>query len=35
MGGGVPGDLVGLPDSQLAVLPGSSHSSMLKRADWV
>jgi len=35
LGGGVPGDLVGIPDSQLAVLPGTSHASLLKRADWL
>jgi pimeloyl-ACP methyl ester carboxylesterase len=39
-GGGVMGDLAGLPESQLAVLPGTSHfvppgSGMLDRADWL
>jgi pimeloyl-ACP methyl ester carboxylesterase len=39
-GGGVMGDLAGLPDSQLAVLPGTSHfippgSGLLDRADWL
>ena len=39
-GGGVMGDLLGLPSSQLAVLPGTSHfvppgSGMLDRADWL
>jgi pimeloyl-ACP methyl ester carboxylesterase len=39
-GGGVMGDLAGLPASQLAVLPGTSHfvppgSGMLDRADWL
>jgi pimeloyl-ACP methyl ester carboxylesterase len=39
-GGGVMGDLSGLPDSQLAVLPGTSHfvppgSGLLDRADWL
>jgi pimeloyl-ACP methyl ester carboxylesterase len=39
-GGGVMGDLAGLPDSQLAVLPGTSHfippgSAVLDRADWL
>src|SRR5260370_36278716 len=28
LGGGVPGDLAGLPPSQLAVLPGTSHVGM-------
>jgi pimeloyl-ACP methyl ester carboxylesterase len=35
LGGGVPGDLVGLPRSQLAILPGTSHVSLLERADWL
>jgi len=40
LGGGVMGDLVGLPRSQLAVLPGTSHfvppgSGLLDRADWL
>jgi pimeloyl-ACP methyl ester carboxylesterase len=39
-GGGVMGDLAGLPESQLAVLPGTSHfappgSALLDRADWL
>ncbi len=39
-GGGVMGDLEGMPESQLAVLPGTSHffppgASMLDRADWL
>ena len=37
-GGGVMGDLAGLPESQLAVLPGTTHfvppgSGVLDRAD--
>src|ERR687885_915457 len=40
LGGGVMGDLVGLPKSQLAVLPGTTHfvppgSGVLDRADWL
>jgi hypothetical protein len=35
LGGGVPGDLVALPRAQLAVLPGTSHVSMLDRVDWL
>ena len=40
LGGGVMGDLVGLPKSQLAVLPGTTHfippgSAVLDRADWL
>ena len=39
-GGGVMGDLAGLPDSQLAVLPGTTHfippgSGVLDRAEWL
>jgi pimeloyl-ACP methyl ester carboxylesterase len=39
-GGGVMGDLAGMPQSQLAVLPGTSHfvppgSGLLDRADWL
>jgi len=39
-GGGVMGDLSGLPHSQLAVLPGTTHfvppgSGLLDRADWL
>jgi pimeloyl-ACP methyl ester carboxylesterase len=39
-GGGVMGDLAGLPSSQLAVLPGTSHfvppgSGVLDRSDWL
>lgn len=32
-GGGVPGDFVGLPNAQLAVLPGTTHFSILSRTD--
>lgn len=35
LGGGVPGDLVGLPQAQLAVLPGTTHEGMLDRDDWL
>jgi pimeloyl-ACP methyl ester carboxylesterase len=39
-GGGVMGDLAGMPESQLAILPGTAHfvppgSGMLDRADWL
>jgi pimeloyl-ACP methyl ester carboxylesterase len=39
-GGGVMGDLAGMPQSQLAVLPGTSHFvppgfGLLDRADWL
>lgn len=29
LGGGVPGDLVGLPPSQLAIVPGATHVSLV------
>ena len=32
---GVPGDSVGLPHSQLAVLPGTTHVTLIERADWL
>jgi pimeloyl-ACP methyl ester carboxylesterase len=35
LGGGVVGDLTGLPPSQLAVLPGTSHVGLLERVDWL
>jgi pimeloyl-ACP methyl ester carboxylesterase len=35
LGGGVPGDLVGVPQSQLALLPGTSHVGVLDRVDWL
>lgn len=34
-GGGVFGDLAGLPAAQLAVLPGTTHVGMLGRAGWL
>lgn len=33
LGGGVFGDMAGLPNSQLAVLPGTTHVSIASRAD--
>ena len=35
LGGGVPGDLAGLPASQLAILPGTTHVGLLDRVDWL
>jgi pimeloyl-ACP methyl ester carboxylesterase len=35
LGGGVAGDVVGLPHSQLAVLPGTTHVTLVERADWL
>jgi pimeloyl-ACP methyl ester carboxylesterase len=34
-GGGVFGDLAGLPDAQLAILSGTTHTGILDRADWL
>ncbi len=33
LGGGVIGDIAGLPDSQLAILPGTTHMTIVSRAD--
>jgi hypothetical protein len=35
LGGGVVGDLVGLPRSWLAVLPGTTHVTLVDRAEWL
>lgn len=35
LGGGVPGDLAGLPRSQLAVLPGTTHRTLINRTGWL
>jgi pimeloyl-ACP methyl ester carboxylesterase len=35
LGGGVVGDLVGLPRSQLAVLPGTTHVTLVDRSEWL
>ncbi len=35
LGGGVVGDTVGLPRSRLAVLPGTTHVTVVHRADWL
>ena len=35
LGGGVVGDIAGLPHSQLAVLPGTTHVTLVERADWL
>ena len=34
-GGGVFGDLVGLPSARLAVLPGTTHVGLIGRVDWL
>jgi pimeloyl-ACP methyl ester carboxylesterase len=35
LGGGVMGDLAGLPNSQLAILPGTTHATLPERGDWL
>src|SRR5581483_1043146 len=35
LGGGVFGDIAGLPESQLAILPGTTHVGIASRADWL
>lgn len=34
-GGGVPGDMMGLPASQLAILPGTTHITVVQRPEWL
>ena len=35
LGGGVAGDLTGLPQSRLAILPGTTHTTVPQRAEWL
>lgn len=35
LGGGVAGDLTGLPNSRLAVLPGTTHVTLIERTEWL
>jgi pimeloyl-ACP methyl ester carboxylesterase len=35
LAGGVIGDLAGLPRSRLAVLPGTTHVTLVQRSDWL
>jgi len=35
LGGGVPGDIVGMPRCRLAILPGTTHTSIPQRAEWL
>jgi pimeloyl-ACP methyl ester carboxylesterase len=35
LGGGVPGDLTGLPKARLAVLPSTTHITMMERIPWL
>jgi pimeloyl-ACP methyl ester carboxylesterase len=34
-GGGVPGDFVPMPTAQLAILPGTTHMSVIARTEWL
>ncbi len=35
LGGGVAGDIEGLPPARLAVLPGTTHITLMERTDWL
>jgi pimeloyl-ACP methyl ester carboxylesterase len=35
LGGGVPGDITGMPRCRLAILPGTTHTSIPHRAEWL
>lgn len=35
LGGGVAGDIAGMPRSQLAVLPGTTHITLADRGEWL
>lgn len=35
MGGGKMGDIHGLPQSRLAIIPGTTHIGMMQRMDWL
>jgi pimeloyl-ACP methyl ester carboxylesterase len=35
LGGGVPGDMTGLPKTRMAILPSTTHVGVMNRADWV
>jgi pimeloyl-ACP methyl ester carboxylesterase len=35
LGGGAPADLTAAPESRLALLPGTSHVTVLERVEWV
>lgn len=34
-GGGVPGDFMPRPPAQLAILPGTSHTQIIERTEWL
>ncbi|MEN7550611.1 alpha/beta hydrolase [Rapidithrix thailandica] len=35
LGGGVMGDITGLPDARLAILPGTTHTGVMEQTDWL
>jgi hypothetical protein len=35
LGGGVEGESAGLPRAQLAVLPGTTHLTVVERREWL
>jgi hypothetical protein len=35
LGGGVMGDMMGLPKSRLAILPGTTHVTVAYRGEWL
>ena len=35
LGGGVAGDVVGLPSARLAILPGTTHITLVHRGGWL
>lgn len=35
LGGGVFGDLQPMPASQLAILPGTTHVTIIRKTDWL
>ena len=35
LGGGVAGDVAGLPSARLAVLPGTTHVTLVHRREWL
>jgi pimeloyl-ACP methyl ester carboxylesterase len=35
LGGGVAGDVVGLPSARLAILPGTTHVTLVQRGEWL
>jgi pimeloyl-ACP methyl ester carboxylesterase len=35
LGGGVPGDMTGLPKTRMAILPSTTHVGVMNRADWL